>query len=371
MHPLHVLLACGAATPAAAALPFSLTAVASIDAPTAIVTPPSGPDGLYVVEQVGRIWRFDPDQPDKPSLVVDLRDRVTSGGERGLLGLAFAPGYPTDPRAFVNYTYEADGQLRTRIAAYGVSADGATFDPKSEAEILAFDQPYSNHNSGSLAVGPDGMLYIGVGDGGGRGDPKGNGQDLGGWLGSILRIDVTQPPYTVPPDNPFVATEVASKPGALPEIWAYGVRNPWGMHFDRRSDGATLWFADVGQDAWEEVNRGVAGGNYGWNVMEGTHCYEARTCEKAGFVPPVAEYGHDVGHSVTGGVVYRGPSVPALDGRYVYADFVTGRFWAVPTEGGAPNLLGDTELNPSTFGVDRKGRLYVGDYRGTIWRVGP
>ncbi len=360
---LLVAGACRAATPT---VPFSLVPVASVDAPTAIVTPPAGPDGVYVVEQVGRVWRLDPERADPPTLVLDLRDRVVSGGELGLLGLAFAPGYPEDRRAFLNYTYEADDQLRTRVAAYAVAADGATFDPASEAEVLSFDQPYSNHNGGGLVVGPDRMLYIGVGDGGGGGDRHGHAQDLGNWLGSILRIDVTAPsqsgrPYTIPPDNPFVDTR-----GALPEIWAYGIRNPWGMHFD----GATLWFADVGQNAWEEVNRGVSGGNYGWNVLEGTHCYKNKTCDTQGFVPPVAEYGHDLGVSVTGGVVYRGPSVPELDGKYIYADFGTGRFWAVPVDGGPAVLVADTEVNPSTFGVDRTGRVYVGDYGGKILRIG-
>ncbi len=353
---LLLLAACASAGPA---VPLSFSPVADIEHPTAIVEPPRGSGGLYVVEQEGRIWRVDPDAPGKPALVLDVSDRIVSGGEMGLLGLAFAPRYPDDPRFFVNYTYEGD-TLRTRIASFRVSADGATADPASEAEVLSFAQPYSNHNSGALAVGPDGMLYIGVGDGGSGGDPQNHAQDRSDWLGSILRVDVNSPPYAVPNDNPFVGQE-----GVLPEIWAYGVRNPWGMHFD----GDTLWFADVGQDEWEEVNRGVAGGNYGWRVMEGTHCYDARTCDASGFVAPVAEYGHDLGASVTGGVVYRGPSIPAIDGKYLYADFASGRFWVVPAQGGEATLLGDTDLLPSSFGVDRQGRLYVGDYRGKIWRV--
>jgi len=360
-----IALACGLTQPAEPAqAPFRLTSVATVPQPTAVVVPPAGPDGIYVVEQAGRVWRLPPGG-GAPTLVVDLTGRVTAGGERGLLGLVFAPGYPQDPRAIVNYTFEAGEQLRTRISAFSVSPDGATFHPASEVELLAFDQPYSNHNSGALAVGPDGMLYIGVGDGGNGGDPEGHGQDLRDWLGSILRVDVrpgAATPYVVPPDNPFVG-----RAGAAPEIWAYGVRNPWGMHFD----GATLWFADVGQDRWEEVNRGVAGGNYGWNVMEANHCYRAATCDAAGFVAPVAEYSHELGASVTGGVVYRGPSIPALDGRYLYADFAAGRFWAVPTTGGASTFLVDTDINPSTFGVDRAGRVYVGDYQGTIWRIDP
>ena len=343
----------------AGALP--LTPVADIAQPTAIVAPARGPGGLYVVEQEGRIWRLDPETSAAPTLFLDIRKRVRSGGELGLLGLAFAPRYPDDPRILVNYTSD-DGGLHTRIAAFQVAADGATANAASESTVLRFDQPYANHNSGSLAVGPDGMLYIGVGDGGSGGDPGNHGQDRSDWLGSILRVDVATAPYTVPPDNPFVNT-----PGAAPEIWAYGVRNPWGMHFD----GATLWFADVGQNKWEEVNRGVAGGNYGWKVMEGNHCYKASSCNSTAMLAPVAEYSHAEGQSVTGGVVYRGPSVPAIDGRYVYADFASGVFWAVATEGGAPVRLADTELMPSTFGVDRGGRLYVGDYRGQIWRVGP
>jgi hypothetical protein len=185
---------------------------------------------------------------------------------------------------------------------------------------LKDDQPFQNHNSGPVLFGPDGYLYVTVGDGGSGGDPQGNGQNLGVLLGKILRLDVSRAPYTVPPDNPFVATE-----GARPEIWAYGVRNPWGARFD----GDTLWFADVGQNQWEEVNVGVKGGNYGWNRMEGTHCFKGVVCDQSGLVVPVAEYGHDVGQSVTGGAVYRGPSIPALDGRYVYADFASGVMFAV------------------------------------------
>ena len=303
------LLACAQAGPPP---PLSFTQVARVASPTAIAVPP-GEDVLYVTEQEGRIWRIGAQN----TLVLDIRDRVRAGGERGLLGLAFAPGWPQDPRIFVNYTYEAP-HLRTRIASYRVRTDG-TFDPASEVEVLSFEQPYSNHNSGALTFGPDGMLYAGVGDGGSGGDPQGHGQNRGDWLGSILRLDVSVAPYRVPPDNPFVG-----QAGVLPEIWAYGVRNPWGMHFD----GATLWFADVGQDKWEEIDRGVPGGNYGWNQVEGTHCYVAG-CDPKGTVAPVAEYGHDFGQSVTGGVVYRGPSVPVIDGKYVYADFVTGLFWAL------------------------------------------
>lgn len=348
---IPLLVACA---PATAALPFRLEEVAKIDNPTAIVEPAAGPAGLWVTEQAGRVWRLG---EGAPTTVLDIRSKVDSGGEKGLLGLAFAPRFPEDPRVFVNYTYTASGQLSTRVASY--RWDGTKLDPASEVEVLSFDQPWSNHNGGGLVLGPDGMLWIGVGDGGSGGDPRRTGQDPSDWYGSVLRIDVSTPPYKVPPDNPFVG-----RAGYAPEVWAYGIRNPWGIHFD----GDTLWFADVGQDKWEEVDRGKKGGNYGWSVKEGTHCFRASPCE-GDFVEPVAEYGHDEGQSVTGGVVYRGPSVPAIDGKYVYADFASGRFWALDPSGGKPTRLGDGDLNPSTFGRDRAGRLYVGDYRGRVLRV--
>ncbi len=347
-----ILLTLACATPTRAADALRFERVAAVAQPTAIV---SGAGAIWVTEQAGRIWRV---TSGAPVAVLDLERRITAGGERGLLGLALAPRFPEDPRVFVNYTHTVGGRLRTRIASFRWR-DGRV-DPSSEVEILGFDQPYANHNSGALAFGPDGMLYVAVGDGGSGGDPQNHAQDPSDWLGSILRVDVSGTPYAVPPDNPFVGNA-----GFLPEIWALGVRNPWGMHFD----GDTLWFADVGQNAWEEVNRGVRGGNYGWRVTEGATCFNAASCDRTGFVEPVATYGHDVGVSVTGGVVYRGTELPALNGHYLYADFATGVFFGVPTGGGAPRQLDDTDLNPSCFGTDADGRVLVGDYRGTIWRL--
>lgn len=339
--------------------PFRGVPVGSVPHPTAIVAPPADPAALYVTEQEGRIWRL---AGGGTSVVLDVQARIKSGGETGLLGLAFAPDWPSDPRAFVNYTYEAGGALRTRVASFRVDPGTHVADPTSEVEVLSFEQPYSNHNGGGLVFGSDRMLYIGVGDGGSGGDPEGHGQDLGDWLGSILRVDVRTPPYTVPPDNPFVG-----RPGVKPEIWAYGVRNPWGMSMD----GDTLWFADVGQNKWEEVNVGQAGANYGWNRMEGTHCFKSASCDRAGLTLPVGEYGHDVGASVTGGVVYRGKELPALHGAYLYADFATGRFFAVSPPAD-PVPLGKLALNPSCFGRDSAGTLYVGDYsQGVIFRAEP
>ncbi|MFZ5476188.1 MAG: PQQ-dependent sugar dehydrogenase [Myxococcota bacterium] len=345
-----------ACSEAATPLPFALEKVAEIETPTAVGEPAGGPRGLWVAEQGGRIWRI---EGGKARVVLDLSRKITSGGETGLLGMAHHPRWPEDPRVFVNYTYSEGRQLRTRIASFRAPADGEV-DPSSEVEVLAFDQPWSNHNSGSLAFGPDGMLYAGVGDGGAAGDPERTGQDPSDWLGSVLRVDVSTAPYTVPPDNPWVGDARAK-----PELWAIGLRNPWGMHFD----GADLWLADVGQNEWEEIDRIVRGGNYGWNVMEGRHCFRAKTCDAGAFVAPVAEYSHDVGASVTGGLVYRGPSVPAIDGKYVYGDFSTGRLWALDPETLAATELADSDLMPSCFGRDRDGALYVGDYRGTIWRV--
>ncbi len=323
---------------------------------TAIAATPAGPEAFWVAEQAGKIVTL---TANPPKVILDIHTRVSSGGETGLLGMAFAPKWPVDPRVFVNYTFKEGRQLRTRIASFRSADGGATLDPASEVTILAFDQPWSNHNSGPLQFGPDGMLYAAVGDGGSGGDPRGTGQDRSDFLGSILRLDVATVPYGVPPDNPFVGLA-----GVRPEIWAYGVRNPWGMHFD----GPTLWWADVGQDEWEEVDRGVAGGNYGWNRVEGTHCYASSPCDGV-FVAPVAEYGHREGQSVTGGLVYRGPSIPAIDGHYVYADFVMGTFYAVPASGGAVVRLGRTDLHPSTFGRGRDGTMVVVDYGGAAYRL--
>jgi len=359
---LLLLLACPTATtisPAPADAPFRLTAAGKVPQPTAIQSSAGDPDALYVVEQEGRVWRLAGGQQ---KVVLDITDRVDAGGEKGLLGLALSPTWPADPRLWVNYTHVEAGQLRTSISSFTVNPTTWRADPQSEVRVLGFDQPYANHNSGPVLFAPDGTLFVTVGDGGAGGDPKGYAQNPGELLGKILRLDVSTAPYRVPADNPFVGKE-----GWRPEIWALGVRNPWGASFD----GDTLWFADVGQNAWEEVNQGVKGANYGWNRLEGTHCYKAASCDVAGLTPPVAEYGHDVGQSVTGGVVYRGPSIPALDGRYLYADFASGRFWGVKP-GRAPESLPKLSMNPSAFGVDTQKRVYIADYgSGVLWRVDP
>lgn len=346
-----------------APLPFSLRRIAAAKNPTAIAagTLAGGSTVLFITQQDGEILAVEPGGVAR--LVLTIPELV-SGGERGLLGIALAPDWPADPRAFVNYT-DSKGStgLSTVLASIPLPPAGSVDAASARAglrEILRFEQPYSNHNSGSLTFGPDGFLYMGVGDGGSAGDPQGHGQDLGDWLGSVLRIDVIGgSPYRVPADNPFVHTG-----GALPEIWAYGLRNPWGLHFDSGGDHA-LWIADVGQDTYEEIDRGVAGGNYGWNVREGKHAFKGAGAGP--FVEPVAEYSHAVGVSVTGGVVCRDPSLPSLIGTYLYADFGTGVFFGL--RDGVVTLYGPSELHPSTFTEDAQGRVYVADYMGGIYQL--
>ena len=350
------LLACTGTI--AGTAPFQLVQVAEKPVVTAIVSPPKGPDIPWLASAPGQLWIV-----GAPTPALDISDHMVSGGETGLLGLAFHPAWPEDPRIFVNYTYlDSSKKLWTRISSFRTNTTMREVDPTSEVEILTFRQPYSNHNSGALDFGPDGMLYAAIGDGGSGGDPQGTGQDRSDFLGSILRLDVSSVPYKVPADNPFVG-----EAGVRPEIWLYGVRNPWGMHFD----GAQLYFADVGQDKWEEVNRAVKGGNYGWNRLEATHCFKDPACSAAGTIAPLAEYSHSEGRSVTGGVVYRGPKIPALDSRYLYADFAMGKLWALPTEGGPPSLVTTLKQQPISFGTDRAGRLYLADYAGGVYRVDP
>ena len=297
---------------------------------------------------------------------LDIGDRISSGGERGLLGLAFHPDFPTDPRFFVNYT---DEQGDTRISSFAVDpAAPDRVDPATERRLLFVDQPYANHNGGGLAFGPDGLLLIALGDGGGGGDPQGNGQDLRALLGKILRIDVNATSgdrgYAIPPDNPYAD----GADNRAPEIWLSGLRNPWRISVDRAT--GDLWIGDVGQDEWEEIDvqrAGAPGGtNFGWNRMEGNHCYRAG-CDVAAWQGPITEYGHDAGCTVIGGNVYRGMAQPALAGSYVFADYCTGRIWAIdPAKDGfrAPTVVGEGGPGISSFGEDEAGELYATDISG-------
>jgi glucose/arabinose dehydrogenase len=281
-------------------------------------------------------------------------------GESGLLGLAFHPNYARDPRFFVNYIRQlASGQLQTVIAEFRPSAaDPNRADPGSERQLLTVDQPFSNHKAGQLAFGPDGYLYFGLGDGGGGGDPSGNGQNLQAVLGKMLRIDVDSPPdpglpYAIPTDNPF------ANGGGLPEIWAYGFRNPWRFSFDPPS--GRMFVADVGQNRYEEVDLGQKGANYGWNIMEGMHCFNpASGCDQTGLTLPIAEYDHSVGEAVIGGYVYRG-TIAELRGKYVFADLTGKLFTLAENPPGtwmrASLLSSNTDI--SALGQDRAGELYV------------
>jgi glucose/arabinose dehydrogenase len=340
--------------------------------PLDVQSAPGDATRLFVVEQRGRI-RIVRGSSVAATPFLDISSRLLCCGERGLLGLAFHPGYAQNGRFYVNYT---NPQGNTHVSEFRVGANPDLADPGSERLLLFVAQPFSNHNGGGLAFGNDGRLYIGLGDGGSGGDPQGNGQDLGTHLGKMLRIDVDGGmPYAVPADNPFRTT-----PGALPEIWALGLRNPWRFSFDRTT--GELYVADVGQSAREEVNvaPGNRGGvNYGWNVMEGTACFRPSSgCPTAGLTLPVLDYGRNVGGSVTGGHVYRGCRMPGYHGTYFYGDFVSGTIRSFRHRDGQATeqrdwtgTVGRGIGNVSSFGVDAEGELYVLDYEGELYRVVP
>jgi glucose/arabinose dehydrogenase len=322
---------------------------------------PNDPGAALVLSKDGIVHRVDLGT-GASSTFLDIRGRIIDnpGQEEGLLGLAFAPDYATSGRF---YLYYSAGNPRRSVVSRFVARNGAG-DPGSEQPLLQIAEPYDNHNGGSMAFGPDGMLYIGVGDGGSGGDPQGNGQNVNTLLGKILRIDVSGAAYAIPPDNPF------ARGGGAPEIWAWGFRNPWRFSFDR--ENGELWVGDVGQDAWEEVERVDRAGNYGWNRMEGSACYSPRSgCNPAGLIPPRATYGHDEGCSVTGGYVYRGNELPEMRGWFVYGDFCSGRVWAVHT---SENASKPVQLMPdgppvSSFMQDAAGELYLVSYSGGLFKL--
>ena len=341
--------------------------------PLAVVNAGDGTGRLFVAQQGGQIRIIRSGSLVGPAFL-DISDRITSGGERGLLGVAFHPNFPADPRVFVDYT---DTNGDTRVSSFLVDpANPDRVDPSTEKRLLFAKQPFANHNGGALVFGPDGFLYVSLGDGGSGGDPMGNGQSLTTLLGKILRIDVDTTtgdrPYGIPGDNPYAS----GSGGRLAEIWLTGLRNPWRMSFDRLTND--LWIGDVGQSDWEEIDvqrTGAPGGtNFGWNRMEGSHCYQPSTgCEEAGLTLPVTEYGHDQGCTVIGGNVYRGSNQPLLAGAYVFADYCSDRVWAIdPSVDGArsPTLVASTDHAFSAFGEDEAGELYAVDLSGgTLLRV--
>lgn len=328
----------------------------------------------FIVEKPGTI-RILADGRLRETPFLDIRDRVGArGSEQGLLGLAFPPDFARRGVFFVNYT---DRNGDTVVARFSLTADPDRADPASERLVLKIAQPAANHNGGMLAFGPDGRLYIGMGDGGGAGDVYRNGQNPDTLLGKLLRLDVTTDParpYTIPADNPWVAA-LWNGQDVRDEVWAVGLRNPWRFSFDRAT--GDLWIADVGQNVYEEVNRapaGSAGGlNYGWPIMEGAHCYPgSAACQQAGLTLPVVEYTHGAdGCSITGGYVYRGSLSPALAGAYLYSDYCSGKIWGLARDGDtwrSVELL-DTDLNISSFGEDEAGEVYVVDLKGGVYRV--
>ena len=349
-----------AATPGLAGPPpIALAPVArGLDSPLFVTQAPGETGTLYVLEQPGRM-RVIRGTRLEPLPFLDIRPRVKSGGEQGLLGLAFHPRFATNGRLFLNYTREPDGA--TVVSEF--IARGGKADPRSERMLLTVAQPWANHNGGMLAFGPDGFLYIALGDGGLAADPGNRAQDRNELLGKILRIDVDRGrPYGIPADNSF------ARGSGRPEIFALGLRNPWRFSFDRAT--GELWAADVGQDAREEVNRITRGGNYGWRVMEGSRCFLPPVgCERRRYIAPVAEYPHADGRcSITGGYVYRGRAIPAIKGKYLFGDFCTGEVMTTDDGGGVRVLL-DTDAKISSFGEDADGEIYLTDLAGTVYRI--
>jgi glucose/arabinose dehydrogenase len=339
---------------------------ASFAQPVFVTHAGDGSGALYVVQQGGSVVRL-AREGSTPTPYIDLGDRVTAGGERGLLGLAFHPRFEGNRRLFVDYT-DLDGDT----VVSELRDEGGRVEPSSERVLLRVEQPFSNHNGGMLAFGPDGMLHVGLGDGGSANDPGNRAQSLDSLLGKILRIDVDSAPapipYSIPPDNPFATRTQGA------EVWDYGLRNPWRFSFDRET--GDLWIGDVGQAAYEEIDFEPAsspgGVNYGWSRFEGRHLKVADR-DAPGAVSPVTEYDHDGGRcSVTGGYVYRGSAIPGLRGTYLFADYCSGTVWALrPADGFAVAQVMDTDHNVSSFGEDEAGELYVVDHGGRVLKVVP
>jgi len=355
--------------PALALLAF----VSGLASPIGMEIPNDGTGRLFVLEQGGRI-RIIQNGVLVATPFLDITSNLESGGEKGLLGLAFHPNFSSNRRFFVYYTRRLSLQLQSVFSEYAVSSSNPNqADASSERILLVVNQPFDNHNGGQLAFGRDGFLYIGLGDGGSEGDPQGNGQNLQTPLGKILRIDVDGAfapgkQYAIPADNPF------TPPSGLPEIWAYGLRNPWRFSFDRLT--GKLFVGDVGQDSFEEVDIITKAGNFGWNKMEASHCYPpGGSCTTAGLILPIMEYAHNAsgGEAIIGGFVYRGSAIAGLAGAYVFGDLYSGHIWAgVQDSGGiwSQTLVLNHNLIVSSFGQDAAGERYLLDYgNGAVLRL--
>lgn len=335
--------------------------------PVDLQSPADGTDRIFVLEQRGRIHVF-PNDPavTETNIYLNIENIVQDGGERGLLGLAFHPNFDANGYFYVNYTNVNAVSVVSRFQQ--TSTDQNLADAQSELVLLEIPQPFSNHNGGQLTFGPDGYLYIASGDGGSGGDPQGNAQNRSNLLGAILRIDVDNPVgnlnYGIPEDNPYVGSTSFRQ-----EIFAFGLRNPWRMSFDTQT--GLLWAGDVGQNEIEEIDIIENGQNYGWNILEGTRCFDADECNTENLTLPVFEYDQLAGDkSITGGYVYRGSKVTSLAGKYVYGDFISGRIWALDSElnSNLNNiLLMNSDINVSSFGTDNNMEMYICGYGGNIY----
>jgi glucose/arabinose dehydrogenase len=372
---LGTVVGCGGSSVAVSSGGVTLsTVVSALTAPLGLEQPNDNSGRLFVIQQDGRIRIIQNGTLLTPPFL-DINSKVTFAGEMGLLGLAFHPSFPQNRKFYVHYVRTSAGQIQSVIAEYLAQAANANLaDPASERILLTVDQVgnFPNHKAGQLAFGPDGLLYFGLGDGGSERDPSGNGQNTNTLLGKMMRIDVNSADpglqYHIPADNPFVTG------GGLPEIWAVGFRNPWRFSFDATT--GRMFIADVGQDAFEEVDLGVKGGNFGWNTMEGLHCFNPPSgCNTAGLTMPIAEYSHAEGDAVIGGFVYRGASIPSLQGLYVFGDLDSGKIFTLKET--SPNvwtrsLLTVTGKMISSFGRDQAGELYLVDIgSGTAFKITP
>ncbi len=341
--------------------------------PVLILQAPGIADRWYVLEKAGVVRTFTANAT-QADIFVDLRDRVDANApEGGLLGMSFHPQFAQNHLVYVSYTgaaQTAGAAMTSYIARLTANADGLSADPTSAQIVLAVDQPETNHKGGEIGFGPDGLFYIGFGDGGVN--SSANAQNTQNLLGKILRIDVdSATPYAVPSDNPFAGNSA----GGRPEIYAWGLRNPWRWSFDRARSTPMMWIGDVGETMWEEIDILKAGANYGWPVREGKHCLDGTaTCASTGMTDPIFEYAHDAagGIAIIGGTVYRGSAIPALYGAYIYGDFGNGRIWALGADAsGQPQaqLLVQSGLSIASFGQDNAGELYIVDYHGTIHKI--
>jgi glucose/arabinose dehydrogenase len=353
----------------------------SMQAPVAMLQAPGDTSRWFVVEQQGLVRVF-PNRANvsnaEARVFADIRTKMIDGGERGLLGMAFHPDFGNGNfEVFLSYT-RISGQLESVINRFHSQDNGMTLDTSIDDIILTIPQPFDNHNGGHIAFCPQGYLVAGWGDGGGSGDPADNAQDTSNLLGAMIRIDVDgDMPYAIPMDNPFAANAAnrctqGFGGGDCPEIYAWGFRNPWRWSYDMMT--GELWVGDVGQNQWEEVNRVMAGQNYGWRCREGMHDFNmmGMGCGMGGHRDPIAEYGHNLGQSVTGGYVYRGAAIPELRGFYVYGDFVTGRIWAIPStsqQGTVGEEILNTPFRISSFAQDTDGELYIIDHNGGMHRI--